>query len=134
MSFGFTDLLLFGTPILTLIFAYLLIRHKEGNGLKIVKRREMLYYIHYLLVLSLIMITIYSIYVGVRPLVFFLIASALFVTCILCKMNPPQNSRFDASLFAVVVLAICVALAVVVGNNFYPIGLGEPRLQAGSLT
>ena len=131
---GFKEILLFGTPILTFIFAYLLIRHKEGNGLKFVKRREMLYYIHYLLVLSLIMVTIYSIYVGVRPLVFFLIASALFVTCILCKMNPLQNSRFDASLFAVVVLAICVCLAVVVGNNFYPVGLGEPRLQAGSLT
>jgi len=134
VSIGFTDILIFGTPCLAVIFTYLLIRGRDGDGLKIVRGRKILYYVHYLLVLSLIVVTIYSAYIGVRPLLFFIIAAALFVTSILCKVNPIKNSRLDPSLLAVVVLAICMTTAVVVGNNFYPVGLGEPRLQTGSLT
>lgn len=131
-NLGFKELLLFGTPALTVIFTYLLLKRAEGNGLRIIKKQSMLYYMHYSLLFTLIVITIYSVYMGSRPFIYFLIVTMLFVTSILFGMNSSEKDRSRTLLLTAMILAVSIPIAVLAGNNFYP-RVDELITQTGNI-
>jgi len=135
MYLGFEDLLIYGTPVITLVLTYLLLRGGEGKGLRIVKNLGMLHFVHYSLLFSLFLVTIYSVYMGSRPFIYFLIVAALFVTSVLYGVNSSEKVFPRILFLTVLILAFSVLVAVFVGNDFYPFrGFErEPILQAGSI-
>jgi hypothetical protein len=94
----------------------------------------MLNYVHFLFLSLLFAVTVYSIYAGSRPFLYFVVVSALFVTSVLIGKTSSDESRNILFLTAII-LAISVSSSIIIGNGFYPFNTfgREPILQTGSL-
>ncbi len=135
VNLSFTDFLLFGTPLLTVIFAYLLLKRAENTVIQPVNRWKALLYVHSFLLLALLIATGYSVYVGSRPFIYFLIVAGLFITSVLIGKYLNEKSANRILFLTALVLAVSVPTAILVGNNFYPFNNfgSEPILQTGNI-
>jgi len=134
ISLDFQDLLIFGTPLLAIIFTYLLLKRDKADELRIVKRWNILRCLHYSLLTAIAIVTMYSVCVGSRPLIYFLIVSSLFITSVLYGVNSSERDSQRVLFLTALILAVSIPITVIAGNNFYPMGFErEPILQTGSL-
>jgi hypothetical protein len=133
VTLEFKDLLVFGTPLLTIVFAYLLLKRGEGNETRVVKRGNMLRYIHYSLLFTLVIVTVYSVYAGFRPFIYFLIVATLFIMSVLYGMNSNEKGCHRTLFLTAMILALSVPIAISAGNNFYPRSSGQLILETGSI-
>lgn len=135
INLSFTELLLYGTPALAALFTYLLLRREDDKEIRINNANKILRYIHYLLLLALSTVTIYSVYAGFRPLIYFFVVSALFITSILIGLVSNKKDQSRILFLTALILAISVPTAVILGNHFYPYNSfgSEPILQTGNI-
>jgi hypothetical protein len=120
LNLGFKEILIYLTSILTMVFFYLLSKKTASkNPIGRKYSRLLIKYGFFTLNISYFLTTLYSIYVGFRPTIYFILLGFIFITNILLIKVQNNFSKIQYVLLLLVVLSIPISIYGC--NRFYPL-------------
>ena len=126
---SFVELLIVSATIIFLItFSFLFkSEDKTERGLGIsLKYSDVLLRIHYLLLFSILLISIYSVHVGVRSWLYFFLQASVFITLILLLLSRPEGNLKFMSIFTFSVLVVLNSSIPLAENGLQIFGADQP--------